>query len=106
MQKTMKAGALIWWKAAAWTLKRGGQSAGIAGPGSLLAETGLISPVPHRFTAKANAETAILFISREQFLRLVEEYPDIAEEMQRRLRKGFDEMVSALNAVKTRLSDF
>ncbi|WP_045679294.1 Crp/Fnr family transcriptional regulator [Martelella endophytica] len=88
------------------SLEAGGRSAGIAGPGSLLAEAALISPVPYRFSAAAREAAEILFIRRDQFLRLVAEYPAIATEMDRRLRKSFSEMVSALDAVKTRLADF
>ncbi|PRX09333.1 UNVERIFIED_ORG: Cyclic nucleotide-binding domain-containing protein [Martelella mediterranea] len=88
------------------TLEAAGRSAGIAGAGSLLAEAALISPVPHRVSAVASEPAAILLIRRDQFLRLIEEYPDIAQEMDRRLRRNFSEMVSALSAVKTRLSDF
>ncbi|MBB4120985.1 Crp/Fnr family transcriptional regulator [Martelella radicis] len=87
-------------------LEAGGRSAGIAGAGSLLAEAALISPVPHRVRAIAAEPADILLIRRDQFLRLIEEYPDIASEMDRRLRRNFAEMVSALSAVKTRLSDF
>ncbi|TNB48787.1 Crp/Fnr family transcriptional regulator [Martelella lutilitoris] len=88
------------------TLEAGGRSAGIAGAGSLLAEAALISSVPHRVRAIAAEPADILLIRRDQFLRLIEEYPDIASEMDRRLRRNFAEMVSALSAVKTRLSDF
>ncbi|MAM10602.1 MAG: protein kinase [Rhizobiaceae bacterium] len=88
------------------TLEAAGRSAGIAGAGSLLAEAALISPVPHRVAAIAAEPAEILLIRRDQFLRLIEEYPDIATEMDRRLRRNFSEMVSALSAVKTRLSDF
>ncbi|AQZ50240.1 Crp/Fnr family transcriptional regulator [Martelella mediterranea] len=87
-------------------LEAGGRSAGIAGPGSLLTEAALISPVPHRFAARASAPSELLLIRREQFLRLIEEYPDIGREMENRLRQSFADMVSALGAVKTRLSDF
>lgn len=81
-------------------------SLGVAGPGSLLAEVALLSDIPHRFTAYAVDASDILFIRREQFRKLIEEYPDIAAEMDRRMRANFSELVSALNAVKTRLSDF
>nr|WP_272213580.1 Crp/Fnr family transcriptional regulator [Marinicella sp. W31]MDC2879538.1 Crp/Fnr family transcriptional regulator [Marinicella sp. W31] len=88
------------------TLEAGGRSAGIAGPGSLLAEAALISAIPHRVSAVAAEPCALLLIRRDQFLRLIEEYPDIAVEMDSRLRRNFSEMVNALSAVKTRLSDF
>ena len=87
-------------------LEAAGRSAGIAGPGSLLAEAALISPVPHRLSARASEPSELIAIRREQFLRLIEEYPDIGEEMEHRLRQSFADMVGALNAVKTRLADF
>lgn len=88
------------------SLEAGGRSLGIAGPGSLLAETALISALPYRLTATASQSAEVLLIQRAQFIRLVEEYPAIASEMDRRLRKSFEELVGALNSVKTRLSDF
>lgn len=88
------------------TLEAADRSAGIAGPGSLLAEAALVSPVPHRLSARASAPSRIMLIRREQFLRLVEEYPDIGQEMEYRLHQSFSDMIGALNAVKTRLADF
>ncbi|WP_176085035.1 cyclic nucleotide-binding domain-containing protein [Martelella sp. HB161492] len=88
------------------SLEAGGQSCGIAGPGSVLAEVALVSPIAHRLTATADLRSEIFFISREAFIKLVGEYPDIGEAMDRRLRQGFAEMVSALDSVRTRLSDF
>ena len=87
-------------------LEAGGRQFGIAGPGSLLAETALISALPYRLTASATEVTDVLFIQRTQFIRLIEEYPAIAAEMDHRLRKSFSDLVSALNSVKTRLADF
>ena len=59
-----------------------------------------------RAAPRASAPSELLLIRREQFLRLIEEYPDIGREMENRLRQSFADMVGALNAVKTRLSDF
>ncbi len=57
----------------------------VAGPGTLLGETALLTETARPATARAREDATVLRISRSMFLRMLEGFPDAAE----RLRELF-----------------
>ncbi|MDO6965017.1 cyclic nucleotide-binding domain-containing protein [Rhizobium alvei] len=70
-----------------------------AGPGTILSEIAMISEADRHFTATASVESEVMRITRTLFRRMLEEYPDIAAAMQRRLRENFTRLTAALDSV-------
>ena len=73
------------------------------GAGALLAETALITPVEHAATAEAIEHTEVLKIPRPLFLRMLEEYPELAGILQRRLARRVVGFVDKLDILRARL---
>jgi CRP-like cAMP-binding protein len=57
----------------------------VAGPGTLLGESALLTETKRPATARAREDSSVLRISRSMFLRMLEGFPDAAE----RLRELF-----------------
>jgi CRP-like cAMP-binding protein len=60
----------------------------VVGSGTLLSELALITLVERKFTAIAKEDTAIIRITRSLFHRLIEEYPDAALLIEKRIREN------------------
>ncbi|WP_160007848.1 cyclic nucleotide-binding domain-containing protein [Rhizobium sp. 18055] len=60
----------------------------VVGTGTLLSELALITLVERKFTAIAKEDTAIIRITRSLFHRLIEEYPDAALLIEKRIREN------------------
>ena len=71
--------------------------------GSFIDPYCLISTSKRGFSAKASGPLEILSIQRRDFLRILEEYPDVAEVLQDRLTLMINEISSSLNRVASRL---
>ena len=87
------------------TLTSGTHNAIVAthGAGSLLAEMALITPVQHAATAVAVEHTEVLKIPRPLFLRMLEEYPQLAAILQRRIGREVAEFAAKLDIIRARL---
>jgi CRP-like cAMP-binding protein len=68
---------------------------GEAGPGSILTEIAMITEAERHFTATALEESEVIRISRILFRRMLEEYPEVAQATDRRLRENFSRLVTA-----------
>ena len=73
------------------------------GPGALLAEMALITPTEHAATAQAVEHTEVLKIPRPLFLRMLEEYPELAGILQRRIARQVGAFTGQLDIVRARL---
>lgn len=71
--------------------------------GSFIDPYCLISASKRGFTAKSNGEVDTLTIGRRDFLRILEEYPDVAEALQQRLAAMIADMSDELGGVASRL---
>ncbi len=80
---------------------RGGQT---ALPGTLLSELAMISNVERKFTATALENTEVIRISRELFLRLLEEFPEAASIVEDRIRENLNALLGGLAAQARRFS--
>ncbi len=59
----------------------GGEAAVVAGPGTLLGETALLTETRRPATATARESATVLRISRAMFLKMLESYPDAAQRL-------------------------
>ncbi|MDD9911261.1 MAG: cyclic nucleotide-binding domain-containing protein [Ahrensia sp.] len=74
------------------------------GPSSLLGELALITPTHRPAKARAARKTVVLKLSRALFLRVLNEYPELAERLHERFSKSVREIVNRLDYVRTRLA--
>jgi CRP-like cAMP-binding protein len=72
---------------------------GDAGPGSILTEIAMIADAERHFTATATEESEVIRISRMLFRRMLEEYPEVAVAIDRRLRENFSRLAAAARAL-------
>jgi CRP-like cAMP-binding protein len=73
--------------------------------GALIGELALIAET-HRLTgAEARASTTLLKLGRRTFRRILEEYPDTAERLYRRILDDFQTLVGRIEALSGRFSD-
>ncbi|MEE9315207.1 MAG: cyclic nucleotide-binding domain-containing protein [Rhizobiaceae bacterium] len=71
--------------------------------GSLIGEMALISETRHAATAVATEHSEILKIPRALFMRMLEEYPELAELLQLRIMQSMDEFMEQLDRIKAKL---
>jgi len=83
--------------------ERGAVSLGIVKPGSLIGEIALIAPT-HRLThAAALVDSRVLRVNRRTFRRILEEYPEIAGALLKRMSDEFHALVARVERIGTRL---
>jgi CRP-like cAMP-binding protein len=68
-------------------------SVGEAGPGTILSEIAMIAEAERHFTATSLEDCEVIRISRTLFRRMLEEYPEVAQATERRLRDNFAGLV-------------
>lgn len=75
----------------------------VVGTGDLVGEVALLAQTARPSTAIAREPTEILLISRQNFLRMLEEFPDIAARLQALFARRLNDSRAALDEVRTRL---
>ncbi|PWV98249.1 hypothetical protein DFR52_105230 [Hoeflea marina] len=78
---------------------------GTAGPGTLLGEIAMISPVTRSMSAIALESSEIMRINRPLFRRMLEEYPEIAEIIRRRLAGSLEQLSRDIGKLADRFQD-
>jgi cAMP-binding proteins - catabolite gene activator and regulatory subunit of cAMP-dependent protein kinases len=73
------------------------------GPGTLVGELALIADTKRLTGAEAHEESELLKIDRRIFRRILEEYPEIAVTLHRRISADIRDLVSRLEAAAARL---
>lgn len=73
------------------------------GPGSLIGEMALITKTIHIATARAPEETELIRLSRVNFLRVLDEFPELAMELHQQISNDVSEMVGKMDAIRARL---
>lgn len=73
------------------------------GPGTLIGELGLISRVEHVATAIATEDTEVLRIPRELFLQMLNQHPQHAVMLQKRISKSIDDFSNKLEKIRAKL---
>lgn len=75
-----------------------------AGPGQFLTESALITETTRKQTAIAVGNATVLKISRDLFLRMLEEFPDVAQKVLIQTQEKLDQMMDGLAKVGKKLS--
>jgi CRP-like cAMP-binding protein len=83
--------------------ERGGDSDIVAGPGTLLGETALLTETKRMATARACEDSTVLRISRSMFLRMLEGFPDAAERLRELFVSRADQWAREIENVRAAL---
>lgn len=75
---------------------------GRAGPGALLGELALIAGGTRPTSAVAVHDTEVIRLGRTIFRRILEEYPELAATLHRRIAGELNDLVSRLERVRTK----
>ncbi|MBL8584474.1 MAG: cyclic nucleotide-binding domain-containing protein [Rhizobiaceae bacterium] len=80
------------------------QAVGEVGPGSMLGELALIADTRRLTSAAAIADSELLRLNRSMFRRILEEYPDLAVILHRRISDELQAMVRRIERLAPRFS--
>ncbi|MAZ85356.1 MAG: protein kinase [Hoeflea sp.] len=72
------------------------------GPGTLLGELALISPIKRSMTATAEDDVEVMRINRPLFHRMLEEYPEIADIVRERITENLNQLSDNLKEIAPR----
>jgi CRP-like cAMP-binding protein len=75
----------------------------VAGPGTLLGETALLTETKRLATARAREDAMVLRISRSMFLRMLEGFPDAAERLRELFMSRADQWAREIENVRAAL---
>jgi CRP-like cAMP-binding protein len=76
----------------------------MAGPGTILSELALIADTRRLTSASAATDSEVIRLSRKMFRRILEEYPEIAEQLYERISDEFQAMIRRLEELAPRFS--
>lgn len=80
------------------------RTAGWARPGAMLGELALIAGTRRPTSAEAASDSRLLRVARKDFRRVLEEYPDLAAALHRRMADEFRTMVERIGRLAPRFS--
>ena len=86
------------------TAKAANQSDVVAGPGTLLGESALLSETSRPATARAREDSTVLRLSRSMFLRVLDGYPDAAMRLREHIASRADQWARELENVRAALT--
>lgn len=72
----------------------------ISAPGTAIGELALLVEQPRPATIKAVSKSTMLFVPRQHFKRLLENYPDLAQKVSDQIKHAMQKYVSALGQVQ------
>ena len=75
---------------------------GTAGPGTILSELALIADTNRLTSAYAAVDSEVIRLSRKMFRRILEEYPEIAVLLHKRILAEFQQMISRIEKLAPR----
>ena len=76
----------------------------MAGPGTILSELALTADTRRLTSASAATDSEVIRLSRKMFRRILEEYPEIAEQLYERISDEFQAMIRRLEELAPRFS--
>ncbi|MCJ8239806.1 cyclic nucleotide-binding domain-containing protein [Peteryoungia algae] len=74
------------------------------GPGVMLSELALVTMVERKYTAVAAADVDVIRITRALFHRLLEEYPQMARQVEGRIKQSLASLIEGAGALAPRFS--
>ena len=72
-------------------------------PGSLIGEMALITKTTRATSAFAHSDTQLIRLSRTIFLRVLEEFPDLAILLHERISDSVEDIVEKIDQVRKKL---
>ncbi|WP_011582737.1 MULTISPECIES: cyclic nucleotide-binding domain-containing protein [Chelativorans] len=73
------------------------------GPGAILGEFALIAETERLTSAVAQTDVRVIRLSRSSFRRILEEFPEIAEHLRRRIAADLEAMLARIHSVAAKL---
>ena len=77
---------------------------GVAEPGTLLGELALISTTRWLTSAEVQSDATVMRLNRKQFRRMLEEFPDLAILLHRRISEDLQAMVRRIERLSPRFA--
>jgi CRP-like cAMP-binding protein len=77
---------------------------GFAGPGEILGELALIADTRRLTSASAAEDSEVLRLNRKMFRRILEEYPEVAVKLHRRISDQLQALISRIEQLAPRFS--
>ena len=77
---------------------------GTAGPGAMLSELALIADTRRLTSASAAADSEVIRLSRKMFLRILEEYPELAVQLHDRILEELQQMIARIEELAPRFA--
>jgi CRP-like cAMP-binding protein len=74
------------------------------GPGVMLSELALVTMVERKYTGVAAADVDVIRITRALFHRLLEEYPQMARQVEGRIKQSLVSLIEGAGALAPRFS--
>lgn len=74
------------------------------GPGVMLSELALVTMVERKYTAVAAADVDVIRVTRALFHRLLEEYPQMARQVEGRIKQSLASLIEGADALAPRFS--
>jgi CRP-like cAMP-binding protein len=81
------------------------RSVGVAGPGAMIGEFALITDARRLTSAEADTDAELLRLTRKMFRRILEEFPDTAVILYRRIQADFLTLVDRIEQIAPKLED-
>jgi CRP-like cAMP-binding protein len=81
------------------------QKLSVVGPGALLGEVALIAPSRRLTSATAVVDTELLRLNRKLFRRILEEYPETAALLHRRMAERLQALIREIERLAPRFAD-
>ena len=75
---------------------------GVASPGTLLGDLALIAPTRWLTSAEVISDASVMRLNRKQFRRILEEYPDLAVLLQKRIADDLQAMLRRIERLSPR----
>lgn len=74
------------------------------GPGVMLSELALVTMVERKYTAVAATDVDVIRVTRALFHRLLEEYPQMARQVESRIKQSLASLIEGADALAPRFS--
>jgi CRP-like cAMP-binding protein len=84
--------------------QHGGDTALVAGPGTLLGESALFAETTRSATATARERTVVMRISRAMFLKMLEGYPEAAQRLREVIAARAEQWAREMESVRATLA--
>ncbi|MCB1516232.1 MAG: cyclic nucleotide-binding domain-containing protein [Hyphomicrobiaceae bacterium] len=96
-------GAFVLMSGSLTSIDKEGASNEISVPGTVVAELALVTSHPRRATLTAQSEAELLMVPRDTFMKLMQQFPDVAELALRRVHSDLKSFVDPITQVRGKI---